>query len=456
MLIDTHAHLNDEKYDNDLEETINRASAVGVKYIINIGTHSDSNKSSLKLANENENIYTTIGIHPHYAKLDSGEIFNEIEKQVTDKKVVAIGETGLDYYKSTTPKEDQEKVFRKLIRVAYEFALPIVLHCRDANQDVMKILNEERAQEIGGVLHCFSGDLDILSEAVRLGFYVAVGGAVTFPDANKLRDSLKYIPLSRLLLETDCPYLAPQSKRGKRNEPAYIPEILDKVSEVLSVPSSDITNWCEKNSRYLFKVGIKENGKIVYQIRDSLYINLTNRCSNHCWFCARNQSSIVKGHDLKLMREPTIEEIIKAIGDPKKYKEIVFCGYGEPLIRLGAVLSIAKELKNKGAIIRIDTNGQANLIHSENIVPKLSGLIDSICISLNASNEQEYLSLCSSQFGIKAYKEIKDFILECKKHIPEVTATIVTVPGINVEKCKNIVYNELGVNLKIREYGKVG
>jgi TatD DNase family protein len=456
MLVDTHAHLDDERYNLDREEVIKRAKTAGIEYIVNVGTDKKSNEFSLKLSEKYDNIYTAIGIHPHNVRNINNDTFEEIEKLLTNKKVVAIGETGLDYFKNLSPKEEQEKVFRKLINLAVKYSLPLVIHSRDAHDEVVKILKQEKAVEVGGVYHCFSGNKDVLRQILNLGFYVGIGGIITFPNANNLRELIKDIPLSRLVLETDCPYLAPQTKRGTRNEPAYLIEIAEKISYLLNLPLETISRWCGINSKYLFKLGCKEEGKYVYQIRDSLYINITNRCSNHCSFCPRSYDSlIVKDYNLRILREPSATEIINAIGDPKSFKEIVFCGYGEPLIRLSTVIAICKELKNKGAFIRINTNGQGNLIHGENIVPKLAGLVDAISISLNADNDAKYQSLCQSQFGNVAYKSIKEFILECKKYIPHVTVTVVTVPNLDIEKCKNVA-NELGVNLRIREYGKLG
>ncbi|MFH1823974.1 MAG: TatD family hydrolase [Candidatus Firestonebacteria bacterium] len=456
FIIDTHAHLDDERYNFDRDEVIKRAKSSGIEYIINVGTDKESNEFSLKLTRKYDNIYATIGIHPHNVENTDDNIFNNIEELLSDEKVVAIGETGLDYFENISPRDEQERVFRKLINLAIKHSLPLIIHSRDAHNDVLKILKQERAVEIGGVYHCFSGDKNILQQVLNLGFYVGIGGTITFPNANNLRELIKDIPLYRLVLETDCPYLAPQSKRGSRNEPAYIVEIAEKIAQVLNLDVSTIYHWSEINSKCLFKIGIKEQGKIAYQIRDSLYLNITNRCSNQCTFCARNYSPVVKGYNLRLAREPSISEIINAVGDPKRFKEIVFCGYGESLIRLSTVMAVAKELKKKGGFIRIDTNGQANLIHSENIVPRLSGLVDAISISLNAGNEVEYQSWCQSQFGEKAYNSIKDFILECKKYIPTVIATVVTVPGLDIERCKHIVNDELHVALKIREHGKVG
>jgi TatD family-associated radical SAM protein len=191
---------------------------------------------------------------------------------------------------------------------------------------------------------------------------------------------------------------------------------------------------------------------IAYQIGGSLYLNITNRCTSKCLFCIRYKTKLFNSkHDLWLKKEPTTQEIIEAIGDPAKYKEVVFCGYGEPLIRLDAVTEVSRWLKEKGAKVRIDTNGHGNLIHKRNIVPELKGLVDSISISINAPNRKEYNDICRPDFGEDAFDAIIEFAKECKKYIPNVELTVVGIPGTDVKKAKKIAEG-LGVSFRVRTY----
>ena len=191
---------------------------------------------------------------------------------------------------------------------------------------------------------------------------------------------------------------------------------------------------------------------IAYQIGGSLYLNITNRCTSKCTFCIRYKTKLFNSeHQLWLKKEPTAKEIIEAIGDPAKYKEIVFCGYGEPLIRLDVVIEVSKWLKDKDAKVRIDTNGHGNLIHKRNIVPELKGLVDSISISLNAQNSKVYNEICRPGFGEKAFDAIIEFAKECKKYIPEVELTVVGIPQIDVKAAKKIA-DDLGVSFRVRTY----
>ncbi|MFH1710347.1 MAG: TatD family nuclease-associated radical SAM protein [bacterium] len=191
---------------------------------------------------------------------------------------------------------------------------------------------------------------------------------------------------------------------------------------------------------------------IAYQIGNSLYLNITNRCTSKCAFCIRYKTKLFNSeHELWLKKEPTAKEIIEAVNDPAKYKEVVFCGYGEPLIRLGAVMEVCKWLKDKGAKVRVDTNGHANLTHKRNIVPELEGLVDSISISLNAQDGKVYNEICRPDFGEAAFDAIIEFARECKKYIPKVELTAVGIPEIDVNAVKKTA-DDLGIPFRVRTY----
>lgn len=188
-----------------------------------------------------------------------------------------------------------------------------------------------------------------------------------------------------------------------------------------------------------------------YQIGEALYLNITNQCTNRCDFCVRNTTDGLGGGSLWLDSEPTAQEVLATIDNPRKYHEIVFCGFGEPLSRVDVVVEIAQYLKPFGVPLRINTNGQANLIHDENIVPRLAGLIDVISISLNAESAEKYQELCHSDYGLGAYAAVLEFARECKKVIPKVVLSVVDRPEIDLAACRRIT-EELGVELKIRHW----
>lgn len=194
---------------------------------------------------------------------------------------------------------------------------------------------------------------------------------------------------------------------------------------------------------------------IVYQIGHVLYLNITNRCTSACSFCVRFKTDSLRGYHLKLTQEPTVEEVKAAIGDPTRYREIVFCGYGEPLLRLPEVIAISKYVKEKKIPTRLNTNGHGNLIYRRNIVVEIAPFIDAVSISLNAENEEKYMRLCRPAFGAGTYEKVKEFIRECKKYIPRVVVTAVAIPEIDLKKLAEVVNQELGVELKLRHYDDI-
>lgn len=454
MLIDTHCHLDMKLFDSDRNEVVKRAKEDGIEYIINIGSDREGNIKGLKVSNEYPHVFSSVGIHPHDAKTLDERLFNEIKEWAQKPKVVAIGEIGLDYHYLHSPKKVQIDTFKKQIALAKELSLPIIVHSREAREDTLDILKKE-AKWIPGVMHCFSGDMDMAKQVIEIGFYISFAGQVTFKKAEELREVAKAIPDERLLIETDAPYLSPVPKRGKRNEPSYLKHTAQALADIRGVTLEDIARITSLNAKRLFKIGeISEKGEIAYQIRDSLYLNITNKCTNKCGFCVRFHISYVKGYNLKLEDEPSAEEIITAIGDPASYKEVVFCGIGEPLLRLDVVKKVSQWIKDKGGSVRINTNGHGNMINKRNILPELKGIIDSLSISLDAENQEKYAAICKPVFK-DAFDGVISFIKEAEKFIPEVNVTVVDIPEIDVSKCKKIA-EELGVKLRVRKFDAVG
>lgn len=306
MLIDTHCHLDFKDFDPDRDEVINRARARGVGLIVNVGSSLEGSRRSVELAEKYDFIYASVGVHPHDAEKMTYDIFKELENLASRKKVVAIGEVGLDYYRDLSPREIQKKIFREFVSLSKKLNLPLILHNRDSHQDMLKILKEEfsasggKDQRIKGVMHCFSGDENFLRECLNMGLYISFTCNLTFKNANNLRVIAKKAPIEKILLETDAPFLAPQEYRGKRNEPAHVALLAEELSRIHGLSLGDIERITTHNANKLFGFGIDEPQSITYAIRDSLYLNVTNRCTNECYFCARFFSDFVKGHNLRL------------------------------------------------------------------------------------------------------------------------------------------------------------
>ncbi len=454
MLIDTHCHLDMKAFDGDREEVIKRAGDAGIKYIINVGSDREGNIRGLRMFREHPSIYSAAGIHPHNAKKLDYSLYRELKEWVREPKVIAVGEIGLDYHYLHSPKGVQVEAFRRQMALAKDAGLPVIVHSREAKNDTLRVLREE-ISDTTGVLHCFSGDIDMAKKAMELGFYISLAGTVTFRNAQEMREIAKFVPDEFLLIETDAPYLSPEPVRGRRNEPAFLKHTAEVIAGIRGITVADLARITMLNAMKLFKIEeIAEEGEIVYRIRDSLYLNITNKCTNRCGFCIKFRTNYVKGHNLRLEKDPAALQIIKAIGDPRDYGEIVFCGIGEPFLRLDVVKKVSRWIKQQGGKVRINTNGQGNLIHGRNILPELQGLVDSISVSLDAEDEEKYEKICRPSFK-GAYRGVIEFIKEAKKFIPEVRITVVKIPEVDIDRCRAIAA-ELGVPLREREFNEVG
>lgn len=254
MIFDTHAHYNDEAFDEDRDELLKSLPENGVELVVNVGANLSSTEESIALAEQYGFIYAAAGVHPS----DSGELTEDnfclLESRTTHKKVVTIGEIGLDYYWDEPDRQIQKEWFARQIQLAKKCGLPIVVHSRDAAKDTLDILKAEKANEAGGIIHCFSYGTEMAREFLNLGLYLGIGGVLTFKNAKKLKEVAAYAPLDRIVLETDCPYMAPVPNRGKRNSSLNLPYVAEELSRIKGVEREEI-------ERITF-----ENGKKLYQI----------------------------------------------------------------------------------------------------------------------------------------------------------------------------------------------
>ncbi|MBZ5551957.1 MAG: YchF/TatD family DNA exonuclease [Acidobacteriia bacterium] len=462
MFIDSHAHLEFPQYNGQGAEVLARAQAAGVERILAIGSGSGPGTldCALQFAERYDWIFATVGIHPHESRLAADKDFVEIRQLAGRPRVLAIGEIGLDYYYDHSPRDVQREVFIRQIRIAKDLGLPIVVHSRDAEQDTLEILRHEwRSAGLGGILHCFTGSLEMARGAIEMGFLVSFSGIITFKKSQSIREVARSLPNERVLIETDSPFLAPEPHRGKTNEPAFVAETARALAEVKGLTTEDIARITRFNFNRFFKLPDPSIGRrtVTYKIRHSIYVNLTTRCTADCVFCARLYDPVVSGYylGLKENEEPGADEIIGEIGDPTQFEEVVFCGYGEPTLRLDVIKEVSRAVKSKGGRTRIDTIGHANLIHKRNVVPELVGLIDHVSISLNAADAQKYEKLCRTEFPGEAFAGMLEFTRECVRWLPRVTLSVVRVPNLDVEACKRMA-DEIGAVFRIREYDLVG
>lgn len=253
MLFDSHAHIDDEKFDHDREEVIKRAIESGVTRMINVGADMPSSLRSVELAETYDMIYAAVGVHPHEAEKMLDEDDDILANCVQKPKVVAIGEIGLDYYYDLSPRDVQKKCFIRQLDLARQMHMPVIIHDRDAHGDTMEILKRE-GKGITGVVHCFAGSMEMASELIKMGWYIGVDGPVTFKNAAKLPEIMKKVPLERLLIETDSPYLTPVPLRGKRNEPAYVKYVAEYVANLRAIEFEEFARITTQNVCELFKI----------------------------------------------------------------------------------------------------------------------------------------------------------------------------------------------------------
>ena len=250
-LIDTHAHLDSTDYNEDRAAVIARTFAAGIG-VITVGVDLSSSEAALKLAQRHRFIWAGVGVHPHEAKTFNNEVNEALRKLASDPKVVAIGEIGLDYYRDLSPRKVQRDVLAEQIELANQVDLPVIIHNRESTKDMLAILRAHRPRR--GVIHSFLGDLDLAREFMDLGLYLGIGGPLTFKKNDILRDAVTRIPLERILLETDCPYLTPVPYRGKRNEPAYVCYVAEEIARLKGITSEQVARLTTENARGLFNI----------------------------------------------------------------------------------------------------------------------------------------------------------------------------------------------------------
>ena len=456
MLVDTHAHLIDKAFDPDRQGAVERAIEAGVHYVLSMGNCLESSRRAADLAVSCAGVHAAVGVHPSEVGGAAEErTLKGIARLLENPKVAAVGEIGLDYYRDGAPRKLQRRWFRRQIRLAVEAGKPIAVHCREAADDVYEILEAERAWRAGGVIHCFTGDGEQARKFLDIDFHLGAGGAVTFSRSEALREVFERVPMERVLLETDSPYLAPPPHRGKRNEPAYLPRVAEALAELRGITPEEAARATTENARRLFGIGPPpEEGRVAYVLGDALYLNITNECQNACFYCGLLSDRVYRGRNLALDGEPGLAEVLAAAGDPSRFSEVVFSGFGEPTLRLDLLKEAAGELRRRGAKrVRLVTNGLASAAHGRNVLPELRGLVDAVSVSMQAESPEAYAKVCKTKGVEDPYPKVKEFIRWAKTCVPEVEVTAVAMSGlIDVEACRRVATEELGVPFRAHEY----
>lgn len=452
MFIDTHAHLFLPEFENDLDEVIERARQNKVDYIIVPATDIETARKSLQLADKYDIIYAAVGVHPHDTKDWESSWVQEIEELAKHPKVVAIGEIGLDYHYDFSPKEKQIEAFKSQLDLAVKLKLPAVIHNRESDADMMKIISTYCGSELRAQFHCFNSSLEDALEYIKMNHIVSFTGNISFKKADDLRNVVAGISLDKILLETDSPFMTPEPHRGHRNEPANVKLVAEKMAEVHNVKMEDIAKVTSFNAFRFFGISVKNKISYTYPIGRNLYINITNRCNADCFFCNRKGDASLQGYNLKMTKdeEPPAEIYIEEIGDPTDYEEIVFCGYGEPTIRWDVVKKIAKYVKENGGKTRLNTNGHGSFINKRDITPEFNGLIDTVSISINTVDPRQYAKIM--KLDTRFFNEMVAFAKNVKQYTGTLVMSVVSIDEVEINKAKDVVENKFGAEFRVRPY----
>ncbi len=452
MFIDTHAHLFLPNYNGETDSVIKKAREAGVDYIIVPATNLQDSKQVIELVKKYDFIYGAVGVHPHETKDWDSSFIQQIEELANNDKIVAIGEIGLDYHYDFSPKEKQIEAFKSQIDLALKLKLPIIVHNRESDEDLMDIIRTYCSSGLKAQFHCYNSTLENARELISMNHFLSFTGNITFKNAGDLREVLKNLRLDYVLLETDSPFMTPEPYRGQRNEPANVGLVAGQIAETHKLAVDDIARITNYNVFKLFGIGNKPDTSFSYMIDDKIYLNITNRCNADCTFCRRKTNAVIKGFNLHMTKqeEPDAQTYIDEIGDPRQYSEVVFCGFGEPTIRWDVVKEVAKFVKINEGKTRLNTNGHGNYINKRNITPEFKGLIDTVSISLNTADPRQYSEMMRVE--TRLYNEMITFAKTVKSYVDKVIMSVVSVNSVDVEKSRKIVEEKIGAEFRIREY----
>lgn len=254
-LFDSHCHIDDRRFETDVDEVLARMREYGVTRYAVIGSDMESSRHAIDFAHAHEGAYAVAGIHPHEAKTFHEDDLGTLTAWLKEEKVQAIGEIGLDYYYDLSPREVQIDVCRKQMELAYQLDVPVAYHVRDAHQDMIDLMKQQKGKLSGGIIHCFSGSWEIAREYLKMGFYISFAGPVTFKKAPKLQEAAANVPIERLLIETDSPYLSPEPVRGRRNEPTNVRFVAQKIAELRQIPLEEVARITTQNAMNVYRIG---------------------------------------------------------------------------------------------------------------------------------------------------------------------------------------------------------
>ncbi len=450
---DSHCHLHFSHFEKDLDAVIDRSRSAGITSICIPGINVETSRIAADIA-EKYNLYSAAALHPEHLPAeneDNDENWLGIKRILLRPNTIAVGETGLDLFHKTFSLEFQKKWFIKHIQLAEALGYSLIVHSRNAEREVLETLPPSLSVPV--ILHCWAGNQELTDIAVERGFYIGIGGPLTYKKNSSLRQIIKSIPHSKLLVETDAPFLPPEPFRGKRNEPAYSIKVIEKIRELwsnnMSIEGVSFSLW--ENAMKAFRLYPNfRRADIVYQYGTALYVNVTSKCNNNCNFCIRNTADGLGGYFLRHATDPTEKQVLSTIREYpiEDYEEIVFCGFGEPTLRHKLIMACAKAAKQRGVRTRLNTNGLCTAFLEETEVIVLLNCFDSVSISLNASGEKEYSRICQPSID-NGWKNLLKFINFAKKSAVATQLSVVEDSRADISRVKALA-GRLELPLRIR------
>jgi TatD DNase family protein len=419
-MIDSHCHLNLEHFEDDRDITLARAVSDGVTAFMNIGYDRSSLRQTLELLEQYPFMFGAAGVHPHEAAAYNPELDAEVRAALEHPRVVAVGEIGLDFYRDIAPRETQTDVFRKMIALSREKHKPIVIHCRDAFNEVIQTLIDEGGT-YHGIFHAFSAGEAEARSIFQLGFHVGIGGVVTYKNA-RLAETVAMLPIEKIVIETDSPYLTPHPWRGKRNEPAFVAHVLRTIARVKNMTVAEVDRITTQN--YLDAMGLTPEAlpRPVYKIGEAVYI----------------QSAAATPSDLDHVA-------------PESVTEAVLTGVIDPLDHMENTLAISSRAREKGWRVRVNTSGFANQAAGRDLTKELAGFVDEIDITLFGVNAKQHDELAYPAVGNEGWEVMRDFVRCSVASGIETVCEFVAVPGFEPEPCREFT-RQLGARYDIRMY----
>jgi len=398
-------------------------------------------------AESRDGFYAAAGIHPSWILSESAGSIDDLPAILLRPGVIAVGETGLDLHHDRVPLELQIDIFRQHIRLAETFGLTLIVHSRGAEREVLDVLGDTISVPV--IMHCFTGPSTLADEAVEKGYYLGFAGPLTFRNNDKLRALAGALPVDRILIETDSPYLSPEPLRGRRNEPANVKHIALALAGIWGMDPERTSEILLSNSLNALQLAPERRTDLVYYLYNNIYMNITGRCSNRCRFCIKDRVDGIGGYYLKHHAEPDgdqLESIIETLS-PSMGRELVFCGYGEPTMRPDLLRKLALKASEKGFSVRLNTNGTCLEWLSLDETIKMLKPFDSVSVSLNTSSAEEYNRICCPDSDT-AWNSMIDFI-KLAGTMTSVKLTSVRHSSADTKQVAQLA-KDLGLPLRIR------